>query len=314
MDKLKAMATFVAIVDQGSMSAAADQLARSPAAVVRSLAELEKQLGVRLLNRSTRRLALTDEGRDYLQHCRRILADVDAAEFQLDTRRANPAGKLSITAPMMFGRMHIAPLLNQWLQQHEGMSAELTLLDRTVDLIEEGFDLGLRIGQLADSSLVAKPLGHVRWVLCTSPDLLKRLTQTQQQEQQNQSLIHPLDLQELPTLAFTASGNHWPFRHEGSDCTVKIKPVFASNQIDTLLQACRDGLGITRVLSYQAQQDFEQGTLVPVFANSSPAPVPVQFVMPHNRLVSPRVRSFLNSTTEPLQQRLQDIEQTLSGF
>ncbi len=308
MDKLKAMATFVAIVDHGSMSAAADQLARSPAAVVRSLAELEKQLGVRLLNRSTRRLALTDEGRDYLQHCRRILADVDAAEFQLDSRRANPAGKLKITAPMMFGRLHIAPLLNQWLQQHEGMSAELTLLDRTVDLIEEGFDLGLRIGQLADSSLVAKPLGHVRWVLCASPELLKLL------EQQNQSFTHPLDLQELPTLAFTASGNHWQFRHEGSDCTVKIKPVFASNQIDTLLQACRDGLGFTRVLSYQAQQDFEQGTLVPVLTKSSPAPVPVQFVMPHNRLVSPRVRSFLNSTTEPLRQRLLEIEQTLSGF
>lgn len=149
MDKLKAMSTFVAIVDQGSLSAAADKLDRSPAAVVRTLASLEQHLGVRLLNRSTRRIALTDEGREYLDHCRRILADIQTAEFQLDSRRADPAGKLTITAPVTFGRLHIAPLLNQWLKQNPAMSAELILLDRIVDVIEEGFDLALRVsGQL----------------------------------------------------------------------------------------------------------------------------------------------------------------------
>ncbi|TCK08659.1 LysR family transcriptional regulator [Marinobacterium mangrovicola] len=307
MDKLKAMTTFVAIVDHGSMSAAAEQLSRSPAAVVRSLAELEKQLGVRLLNRSTRRLALTDEGRDYLQHCRQILADIDAAEFQLDSRRANPAGKLAITAPIMFGRLHIAPVLTQWLQQHPSMSAELTLLDRTVDLIEEGFDLALRIGRLADSSLVAKPVGAVKWVLCASPTLLESL------QLKYGPIEQPDQLSQLPTLGFAAAGNQWQFNEHGRDLSVPVNPVFTCNQIDTLLQACRDGLGIIRVLSYQAQRDFERGTLVPLFPDLGPAPLPVQFVMPHNRLVSPRVRSFLNSATEPLQQRLTTVEATLSA-
>ena len=118
MDKLKAMSTFVAIVDQGSLSAAGDKLDRSPAAIVRTLAGLERHLGVRLLNRSTRRLALTDEGRDYLQHCRQILADIHGAEARLDSRRTEPAGTLSITAPVMFGHLHLTPLLNQWLKQH----------------------------------------------------------------------------------------------------------------------------------------------------------------------------------------------------
>ena len=130
MDKLKAMSTFVAIVDQGSLSAAGDKLDRSPAAIVRTLAGLERHLGVRLLNRSTRRLALTDEGRDYLQHCRQILADIHGAEARLDSRRTEPAGTLSITAPVMFGHLHLTPLLNQWLKQHPQMRADLTLLDR----------------------------------------------------------------------------------------------------------------------------------------------------------------------------------------
>src|SRR5690554_245379 len=138
MDKLKAMNTFVAIVDKGSLSAAADELNRSPAAIVRTLAALEEHLGVRLLNRNTRRIGLTDEGRDYLQHCRHILSAIQAVEDQLDSRRAEPAGKLSITAPVMFGRLHVVPLLNQWLKQNPSMSAELTLLDRVVDVIEEG--------------------------------------------------------------------------------------------------------------------------------------------------------------------------------
>src|SRR5690554_687339 len=130
MDKLKAMSIFVAIVDQGSLSAAADKLNRSPAAIVRSLASLEQHLGVRLLNRSTRRMALTDEGREYLHDCRRILADIQAAELKLEQSRTEPTGKLSITAPVMFGRLHLAPLLNQWLQQNPAMRAELTLSDQ----------------------------------------------------------------------------------------------------------------------------------------------------------------------------------------
>lgn len=297
MDKLKAMSTFVAIVDQGSLSAAADKLDRSSAAIVRTLAGLEKHLGVRLLNRSTRRMSLTDEGREYLQHCRRILLEVQAAEFQLDSRRADPAGKLSITAPVTFGRLHVAPLLNQWLKQNPAMSAELILLDRVVDVIEEGFDIALRIGHLADSSLVARQIGSTPYVLCASPALIEQRGQPS----------HPEQLSDWPTVGFAPSGEVWQFQVEGELWEQRVTPVVSANQIDTELAAARDGLGICRVLGYQAQQDFEHGTLVPVLTEYSVPALPVQFVFPHNRLLSPRVRQFLDAVVEPLQEILSAV-------
>lgn len=294
MDKLKAMSTFVAIVDNGSLSAAATELNRSPPAVVRMLATLEQHLGVRLLNRTTRRIALTDEGSEYLQHCRHILSEIQAAEFQLDSRRTDPAGKLSITAPVMFGRLHIAPVLNQWLKQNPAMSAELILIDRIVDVIEEGFDLALRIGHLADSSLVARQIGSTSYVLCASPEFIKQRGQPS----------HPKQLLNWPTVGFAPSGDVWPFQVEGRLWEQRINPVVSANQIDTELAAARDGLGICRVLSYQAQQDFECGRLVPVLTKYNAPALPVQFVFPHSRLLSPRVRQFLDAVVGPLQERL----------
>ena len=294
MDKLKAMSTFVAIVDQGSLSAAAEQLGRSPAAIVRTLANLEQHLGVRLLNRSTRRIALTDEGRDYLQHCRRILSDIQATEIRLDNRRADLAGKLSITAPVMFGRLHLAPLLNQWLKQNPAMSAELTLLDRVVDVIEEGFDLALRIGHLADSSLVARTVGSTPYVVCASPALIE----------QRGKPSHPEQLSEWPTVCFSPAGELWQFQVEGRLREQRIHPVVSANQIDTGLAAARDGLGICRVLGYQARQDLDSGTLVSVLAEYSAPALPVQCVFPHSHLLSPRVRQFLDAVIGPLQERL----------
>lgn len=294
MDKLKAMSTFVAIVDQGSLSAAGDKLDRSPAAIVRTLAGLERHLGVRLLNRSTRRLALTDEGHDYLQHCRQILADIHGAEARLDSRRTEPAGTLSITAPVMFGQLHLTPLLNQWLKEHPQMRAELTLLDRVTDLLEEGFDLALRIGHLADSTLIARPLGHTGYALCASPELLE------QRGRPN----HPKDLTDWPTVCFAPASNTWHFQVDGKPWSQRINPTIRANQADTQLAAARDGLGLCRVLSYQAQQDFERGTLVPLLTDYNPPPMPVQFVFPHSRLLSPRVRHFMEAVEEPLKERL----------
>ncbi|MGB3609116.1 MAG: LysR family transcriptional regulator [Cellvibrio sp.] len=297
MDKLKAMDTFVTIVDTGSLSAAADELDRSPAAIVRTLANLEQHLGVRLLNRSTRRIALTDEGHEYLQHCRRILMDIQAMEFQFENRRADPAGKLSITAPVMFGRLYIAPLLNQWLKQNPSMSAELTLLDQVVDMIEDGFDLALRIGHLQDSSLAVRPLGHTSHVLCASPALIDHRGEPS----------HPEQLADWPTIAFAAASDLWQFQSEGRLWEQRITPIITANQIDTGLAAARDGLGICRVLGYQAQDDFTRGTLVPVLTKFSAPPIPVQFVFPHNRLLSPRVRGFLDSAVKPLQKSLKEM-------
>ena len=151
MDKLAAMATFVGIVDRGSLTAAAAALDTSLPSVVRRLAELEAVLGVRLLNRTTRRLSLTDEGREYYERSRRVLADIDEAESALAARRAKPRGRLRITAPVVFGRLRVAPIVTAFLAQHEALQIELVLLDRIVDLVEEGLDVGVRIAQLPES-------------------------------------------------------------------------------------------------------------------------------------------------------------------
>ncbi|MDO6682326.1 MULTISPECIES: LysR family transcriptional regulator [unclassified Oceanobacter] len=296
MDKFRAMATFVAIVDNGSLTAAANTMNRSPAAIVRALAELEKYLGVRLLNRSTRRIALTDEGREYLQYCRRILADVEAAEFRLDVRKTTLTGSIQITAPVMFGRLHLAPLLNQWLVEHPGMAAELVLLDRMVDVIEEGFDLALRIGHLADSSLIALPLGITHTRICASPTLIQRLGQPQ----------HPTDLANWPGILFAPQGNQWRFIDHEKLVIQAVTPVLTSNQVDVVLAAAVDGLGVARVMSYQAQGAIQNGQLLSLLEPYAPAPFPVQFVYPHNRLVSPRVRQCLDWMVPRLRQRLQD--------
>ena len=297
MDKLKAMGAFVTIVDQGSLSAAANKLDRSPAAIVRTLASLEQHLGVRLLNRSTRRIALTDEGREYLQHCRRILQDVLDAEFQLDSRRSDPAGKLSITAPVMFGRLYLAPLLNQWLQKNPSMNAELILIDRIVDVIEEGFDLALRIGHLDDSSLVARSIGSTPYLICASPELIKK----------KGVLNHPAQLSDWPAVCFSPLGDSWQFQVEGNHWQQSVKPVVSTNQIDAVLTAAREGLGVCRVMGYQAQRDIERGTLVPILTEYSVAAMPVQFVFPHSRLLSPRVRNFLDTVEGPLRDRLNTV-------
>ena len=249
---------------------------------------------MRLLNRSTRRLALTDEGRDYLQHCRQILADIHGAEARLDSRRTEPAGTLSITAPVMFGHLHLTPLLNQWLKEHPQMRADLTLLDRVTDLLEEGFDLALRIGHLADSTLIARPLGHTGYALCASPELLE----------QRGRPSHPKDLAHWPTVCFAPAGSTWHFQVDGKPWSQRIDPIIRANQADTQLAAARDGLGLCRVLSYQAQQDFERGTLVPLLTDYNPPPMPVQFVFPHSRLLSPRVRHFMEAVEGPLRERL----------
>jgi DNA-binding transcriptional LysR family regulator len=188
MDKLRAMETFVRIVDGGSLTAAAETLPASLPAVVRLLAALEAELDARLLNRTTRRIALTDEGREYYERCKRVLAgiggepevakrvlaEVDEAEAALSARRATPKGRLRVTAPVMFGRMHVAPVVRDFLAKHGAVQMELFLVDRVVDLLEEGVDAAVRIGRLPDSSLVAIRVGQTRRVVCASSAYLKR--------------------------------------------------------------------------------------------------------------------------------------------
>ena len=173
MDKFRAMGTFVQIADAGSLTAAAWAMGASLPAVVRSLAAYEAELGVRLFNRTTRRISLTEEGRRHLESCRQLLAAVDDAEAALKDEAAEPSGHLTITAPVLFGQMHVAPIVTRFVQQHRQMRCRVMLMDRVVNLLEEGIDVGIRISHLEDSSLVALPLGEMRRVVVASPAFLR---------------------------------------------------------------------------------------------------------------------------------------------
>jgi DNA-binding transcriptional LysR family regulator len=283
MDKLRAMETFVRIVERGSLTAAADALDTSLPSVVRALAALEAKLDVRLLNRTTRRIALTDEGREYYERCRRVLAEVDEAEAALSARRAAPKGRLRVTAPVMLGRLHVAPVANEFLARHAALQLELVLLDRVVDLLEEGVDVAVRIGRLPDSSLVAVPVGHTRRVLCASPAYLKRAGAPKS----------PADLAHHRFVSFTGLAP----AQEG-------KPVLASNQIDVALDACLAGVGIGEFLCYQVQALLAAGKLKRVPANPEPMALPIQVVYPHARLLSTNLRAFVDWMVPRLRRRL----------
>jgi DNA-binding transcriptional LysR family regulator len=285
MDKLAAMATFVRIVDRGSLTAAATALDTSLPSVVRRLAELEALLGVRLLNRTTRRLSLTDEGREYYERSRRVLADIDDAESALAARRAEPRGRLRITAPVMFGRLRVAPIGAEFLAQHPALQIELVLLDRIVDLVDEGFDVGVRIAQLPESSLIAVAVGHTRRIVCASPRYVKRAG----------TPARPDALGGHACIASSALGETHTWSFAGSPAErVSIRPVLVTNQIDAAIDACVAGLGCLQALRYQVQPALDRGLLKRLLARFEPDPLPIQLVYPHARLLSANVRAFVD--------------------
>lgn len=296
MDKFRAMAIFVRIVEAGSLSAAAERLDISLTAVVRSLAGLERVLGVRLLNRTTRRIALTDEGREYFERCRRLLAEVEEAETLLSARQVKPAGKLAVTAPVMFGRLHVGPVLTGFLAAYPEIRADLLLLDRVVDLLDEGIDVAIRIGQLPESSLVAIALGATRRIVCASPEYLQR----------HGIPATPADLVGHRRVRFTGltPGAEWEFGGKGGTVRVAVADILATNQVDAALDACRQGLGCGCFLAYQARDLLASGQLTRILADFEPAPVPVSLAYPHSRLLSSRVRAFVDWAVPRLREQL----------
>jgi DNA-binding transcriptional LysR family regulator len=247
MNKFKSMKAFINIVDHGSLTGAANHLGQSVPTMVRTLSELEDHLGVRLLNRTTRRIALTEEGREYLTHCRRIIDEIENVEHSLDRRKITPTGKLTITAPVMFGQQHIQPLLSQWLAKTPGLTADLLLLNRPVDLLDEGVDIALRIGSLADSSLIAMPLGHIKYQCCASPGLLK----------QRGMPASPKELCDWPAVTFSNQDKTWRFSNDGEQYNVKPSPAFNCNQITPILNAAVAGTGVVYVMNYQVAPYIE---------------------------------------------------------
>jgi DNA-binding transcriptional LysR family regulator len=296
MDKLQAMATFVRIVDHGSLSSASEALDTSLSSVVRTLAGLENSLGVRLLNRTTRRISLTEEGRHYLERCRRILAEVQDTEHALSAKEQEPSGLLRVTAPVAFGQLHVAPIVARFLERNRRMQVELVLLDRVVNLLEDGLDAAVRISHLSDSSIVAVRVGELRRVVVASPALL-RATGTPK---------HPRDLAKLPCVRCTAlmPGTSWQFVEGGRTLSVEVGGPLACNQAAACVEACVAGLGFGMFISYQVRRQVEARQLKVVLADFEPAPLPVSIVFPHARLLPSRVRAFVDFAAGELRRAL----------
>lgn len=283
MDRLEELALFLAIVDAGSLAAAARRTGRSPPVVTRRLGKLESRLGVRLLERNTRRLTLTDAGRRLAVHARSLIADFDNAMLDAAGEGAAPRGRLRISAPLMFGRRHVAPVLMDYLAAYPDVSAELSLTDGTVDLIEEGTDIALRIANLDDTSLVARRIGAVRRVFVASPRYLARKGTPQ----------HPADLVGHDIVLFVNQANSADWRFAGKE-TVHVTARFQVNRAEAAIAAAVAGHGVLSVLSYQVAAELAEGSMVRLLRDFERPPIPVQFVMPTARLMLPRVRAFVD--------------------
>lgn len=290
MDKLRAITSFVRIVERGSLTAAAEDIGVSLPSMVRMLAALERELGVTLLNRTTRRMHLTDAGREYVEQCRVILSHLQDAEAKLHARRAEPRGKLAVTASVLFGSRYVAPLMNEFVQRHADVSGELMFVDRVVNLVEEGLDAAVRIGHLGDSSLVAVPLGSVRRVICASPAYVG----------ERGSPRRPTDVQAHRCIRFTGLAPFPEWRFRSSPRKVAITSVLTCNQPDVAIDACVRGLGLGLFLSYMVAPLVHAGRLKYVLEEFEPEPLPIQLVYPHSRAVSPTVRAFVDLCVKKL--------------
>jgi DNA-binding transcriptional LysR family regulator len=284
MDRFAAIRVFLAIADAGSLSAAGRRLNMPLATVSRHLAALEEELGVRLLTRTTRRLALTEPGRSYLETCRGVLDELDAAERGLAGEHAEPRGELALTAPVVFGRLHVLPIIVAFLAEHRKVTARMLLVDRVVDLVEEGLDIGVRIGNLPDSSMRALRVGAIRYVACASPTYLE----------QRGEPASPQDLAQHDCIAFSTLSDpgRWSFAGRKPQ-RVAVKPRLIVNTAEAAIDAARAGLGIARVLSYQAAGALADGSLRLILDDYEPEALPVHILHREDRLPQAKVQSFI---------------------
>ena len=281
MDRLDAMQAFLAVADLGSFAEAARRLRLSPAAVTRAVAQLEEQLGVMLLARTTRSVRLTERGALYRETCRRVLEDLNEGEKRVRGEDSAPRGTLTVAAPLAFGRLHVLPVVIGLLREHPALAVRLSLSDRIVSLVEEGVDIAVRVGLLTDSALIAVKLGEVQRLLAASPDYLA---------QRGVPATLP-ELAQHDVIAFEgiASIDEWRF----GDTGIRVEPRLWVNTADAAIAAAEAGLGITRAISYQLRVALESGRLVPVLPENSPPPDPIHLVYPARRQGSANVAAFL---------------------
>ncbi len=296
MDRLDTLAVFVAVGEHASFAEAARRLNRTPASVTRAVADLKAHLKTRLLNRTTRAVSLTEAGTRHLELARRLLGAY-AEMRDLDSEsRADPSGVLNVTAPANFGRLHVVPLVAEFLNRHPTMDVRMLLVDRVVSLIEEGLDVGVRLGHLPDSSLRAVRVGRVALGVYASPNYLARCG----------APLTPHDLRDRPVVSSTAVSpvpNRWTLEGEGGAETVPVLPRLVVNTTDAAAEAAAAGIGLTLLISYQVAHHLADGRLVEVLTGYARPPIPIHLVQPAGRFPPAKVRLLIDEIGRALRAR-----------
>jgi DNA-binding transcriptional LysR family regulator len=292
MDMHTAMQVFVRVVEAGNFSKAARQLNLAPTSISRQVVALEDKLGVRLLNRTTRRQRLTEAGLLYFDRVKQILNEIDTANLAVSTLEATPSGTLRVTAPITFGRLYIVPALNTFLERYPNLHVSLTLTDSVTDLVEEGYDVAVRIGELADSRLITRKLATTERIICASPAYLNRAGVPS----------HPRDLDSHNCLVFQTAADDavWQFSDRGGAYNVRVRGDFSTNSADAIRTAALEGLGLARVPTWLVARDIRRGALNAVLTddNSTLEPLSIHALYAHNRHLSPKVRAFVDFLVE----------------
>jgi DNA-binding transcriptional LysR family regulator len=294
MDKYQEMRAFAAVVEAGSFVKAADVLGVSKAAASRQVADLEARLGVRLLHRTTRRLSLTQEGQVFFTRCKEVLGAVEEAEAEITQRSGQAVGLLKINAPVTFGIQHLAGLWGGFRDAHPQVTLDVTLGDRVVDLVEEGYDLAVRIAQLPSSTLISRQLSSTRLVLCASPEYLRRAGTPR----------HPSELAQYAVLAYSylASGGEWPFEGPEGSVNARIHPCLRTNNGDTCLAAALQHQGLILQPTFLVGRDLEAGRLVEVMPEYRSVELGIYAVYPTRKHVLPKVRLLIDFLVESFRQ------------
>lgn len=285
---------FSAVVDASSFVAAADSLGMSKAAVSRYVSELEQRLGVRLMHRTTRKLSLTPEGEVFLARCRDILASIESSEAEISTRSVTASGLLKVSVPVSFGIRHLAPLWSEFLSDHPQVTLDVQLADRVIDLVDEGFDMAVRIARLPDSSLISRQLASTRLVLCAAPSYLKR----------RGTPAHPSELAQHDVLGYSlmAMGDQWQFTGPEGPVSVKVRPRMWTNNGDSCVAAALQGSGIQLQPTFLIDDELASGQLVEILPQFRSVELGIYAVYPSRKFVLPKVRAMVEFLANELGQ------------
>jgi DNA-binding transcriptional LysR family regulator len=304
MDRFEAIRTLIAAVDGGSLSAASRSLGVPLPTVSRRISDLEAHLGTQLLVRTSRKLLLTEAGTAFVASSRRVLDELVEAERVASGEYRVPRGELLVTAPILFGKLYVAPVVHDFLAAYPDVTVRLVLADIVVGLVENHIDIAVRIGQLPDSGLVAQRVGALRWVVCASPDYLARRGTPEEP--------HELTGHECVALEGLQQYRTWLFGSEPRAQSIEIRPRFSVNTADAVIEGAVAGLGVARVMSYQAANAVGAGRLVPILEGSAPAPIPVHLVHARQEFQPLKQRAFIDFVAPRLKLALEGIEKSLN--